>query len=114
MLVCELTKAGLTVLVRSQSRPRSKVMTECGFNKDVAVVAAGALAEAVNEKFGDDVSPAACVIGVKQFFESGVDLHCRSCGWRKLKSRFCTQRGLDTSDGDTCEEFKHVFVMENK
>ena len=89
-------------------------MTECGFNKDVAVIVDGALAEAVNEKFGDDVNVAACVAGVKQFLSSGVDLNCRSCGWRKPKSIHCTQRCLDTSDGDTCEEFRHVFVMENK
>lgn len=88
------------------------MMAECGFDKDVAVVAVGALAEEVNKKFGDTVSPAACVIGLKKFFESGVDLCCRSCGWRKPKSRFCTQRCTDTSDSDTCDEFRHVFAVE--
>ena len=89
-------------------------MIECGFDKDVAVVAAGALAEAVNEKFGDSVSSAACVIGVKKFLASGVDLRCRSCGWRKPESRFCTQQNCNTSDGNTCEEFRHLFVVETK
>lgn len=87
------------------------MMAECGFNKDVAVVAVGALAEEVNKRFGDSVSPTACVIGLKQFFESGVDLCCRSCGWRKPESNRCTQRMRDTSDGDTCEEFRHVFKV---
>ena len=90
------------------------MMTECGFNKDVAVVAAGALAEEVNKRFGDSVSKTACVIGVRKFLASGVDLKCRSCGWRKPKSRFCTQRREYTSDGDTCEQFRHVSVVEHK
>lgn len=88
------------------------MMAEVGFDKDVAVVAVGALAEQVNEKFGDCVSKTACVVGLKRFFESGVDLKCRSCGWRKPGSKFCTQRCGDTSDSDTCDEFRHVFVME--
>ena len=90
------------------------MMAEVGFDKDVAVVAAGALAEQVNERFGDSVSKTACVIGVKKFLGSGVDLCCRSCGWRKPKSKLCTQRGSGTSDSDTCEEFRHLFVVENK
>ena len=89
-------------------------MAECGFDKDVAVVAVGALAEQVNERFGDSVSPTACVIGLKQFFESGVDLKCRSCGWRKPDSQRCTKRSCDTSDSDTCEEFRHVFTVVNE
>ena len=84
-------------------------MAECGFDKDAAVVAAGALAEEVNKRFGDSVSKTACVIAVKKFIASGVDLCCRSCGWRKPKTRFCTQRRSDTSDADTCEEFRHLF-----
>lgn len=87
------------------------MMTECGFDKDLAVVAAGALAEEVNKRFGDDVSPTACVVAVKKFIGSGVTLKCRHCGWRKSKSRFCTQLKEDTSDGDTCEEFRHVFEV---
>jgi len=89
------------------------MMAEVGFDKDVAVLAAGALAEKVNERFGDNVSRSACVIGLKKFFESGVDLKCRSCGWRKPGSKYCTQRCSDTSDSDTCEEFRHLFVVEN-
>lgn len=111
MLECELTKEGLTLYVRSQSRPQSKMMAECGFNKDVAVVVVGALAEKVNDTFGDAVSPAACVVGLKRFFESGVDLCCRSCGWRKPGSEYCTQQCADTSDGDTCFLFRHVFKV---
>ncbi len=88
------------------------MMTECGFYKDVAVAAAGALAEQVNERFGDTISPASCVAGVKKFFESGVDLKCRSCGWRKSGAKLCTQRCGYTSDGDTCDEFRHLFVVE--
>jgi len=86
-------------------------MAEVGFFQDLAVVAVVALAEKVNEKFGDSVNPAACVAGLKQFFASGVDLKCRSCGWRKSGTKFCTQRCGDTSDGDACEEFRHVFVV---
>lgn len=88
------------------------MMAETGFDKDVAVVTVGALAEQVNERFGDCVSRTACVIGLKKFFGSGVDLKCRSCGWRKPKTSFCTQRGNVTSDSDTCEEFRHVFVVD--
>lgn len=111
MLECELTKAGLMVYVRSQSRPQSKMMAECGFGKDAAVVAVVALAEKVNERFGDAVSPKSCLAGLKKFFDSGVDLKCRSCGWRKPKTIFCTQQGVTTSDGDTCDEFRHVFKV---
>ncbi len=88
------------------------MMAECGFDKDVAVVAVGALAEQVNDKFGDSVSAAACVIGLKRFFESGVDLKCRSCGWRKPNTRLCTQGRGVTSDSNTCEEFRHVFAVD--
>ncbi len=87
------------------------MMAEVGFAKDAAVVAVGALAETVNEKFGDDVSVAACVIGLKQFFASGVDLKCRSCGWRKPGTKFCTQAAGVTSDGNTCDVFRHLFVV---
>lgn len=87
------------------------MMAECGFDPMAAIVAVGALAEQVNERFGDAVSPTACVVGVKRFFESGVDLKCRSCGWRKPKTIFCTQRGVTTSDGDSCDEFRHVFKV---
>lgn len=89
------------------------MMAEVGFDKDVAIVTVGALAEQINQRFGDTVSPAACVIGLKQFFNSGVDLKCRSCGWRKPKSKYCTQRCGDTSDSDTCEHFRHLFVVEH-
>ena len=86
-------------------------MAECGFDKDVAVVAVGALAEEVNARFGDCVSPTACVVGLKRFFESGVDLKCRSCGYREPKGKTCTMQWCDTSDSDTCEEFRHVFKV---
>lgn len=86
-------------------------MAEVGFDKDVAVATAGALAEQVNERFGDSIPPSACAEGVKQFIKSGVDLKCRSCGWRKLRSNFCTQRTCDTLDGDTCNLFRHLFVV---
>lgn len=85
------------------------MMAEVGFDKDAAVIAAGALAEQVNERFGDSVSKAACVVAVKKFVNSGVDLKCRSCGWRKKGTTFCTQRQDVTGDTDTCEEFRHVF-----
>jgi hypothetical protein len=115
MMECVLTKAGLTVVVRSQSRPESKVIAEVGFDKDVAVIAIGACAEEINQKFGDSLSPAACVAGLKEFFRSGVDLKCRSCGWRKPgRSKTCTLRALSTSDSDTCGDFRHEFVVEMK
>ena len=88
------------------------MMVECGFEKQAAVVAVGALAKKVNESFGDSVSTSACLAGLKKFFESGVDLKCRSCGWRKPGSKYCTQRCGGTSDSDTCEEFRHLFVVE--
>ena len=87
---------------------------ECGFEKQAAVVAVGALVETVNEKFGDSVPLTACLAGLRQFFNSGVDTCCRSCGYRKPKSRRCTMQCQDTSDGDTCDEFKHLFVVEAK
>jgi len=87
-------------------------MAECGFEKQAAVVAVGALVEKVNERFGDSVPVSACLGGLKQFFNSGVDLNCRSCGYRKPKSRHCTMQCQDTSDSDTCAEFRHLFVVE--
>ena len=85
--------------------------TECGFDKDVAVVAAGALAEEVNKRFGDSIDPKACVIGVKTFIASGVDLKCKSCGWRKSGTKFCTLIVGDTGDAGTCGKFRHLFVV---
>jgi hypothetical protein len=90
------------------------MQAEVGFYKDVAVVAVNDMVDQVNARFGDSVNKSACVEGLKQFFESGVDLKCRSCGWRKPKSRHCTYRGCDTSDSDTCDEFRHLFVVEDK
>ena len=89
-------------------------MAECGFAKDAAVVACGALVEKANERFGDCISARACLAGLKSFFSSGVDTKCRSCGYRKPKSRFCTMRFQDTSDSDTCGEFRHLYVVEAK
>ena len=86
-------------------------MAECGFEKQAAVVACGALVEKVNERFGDCVDLRACLKGLKEFFSSGVDTKCRSCGWRMPKSTVCTQRCSVTSDEDTCDEFKHLFVV---
>lgn len=87
---------------------------ECGFEKQAAVVACGALVEGVNKRFDDSVSVKACLAGLKAFFNSGVDTNCRSCGWRKPGIKVCTMRGVLTSDGDTCDEFKHLFVVEAK
>ncbi len=88
------------------------MMAEVGFNKYVAVLAVAALTEEVNEKFGDNISKTATLAGLKKFFASGVELNCRSCGWRKSGTKFCTQRCSDTSDGDSCKEFRHVFAVE--
>ena len=90
------------------------MMAECGHAKDAAVVACGALVEKANERFGDNISPRACLAGLRSFFNSGVDTNCRSCGYRKPKSRFCTMQCQDTSEGDTCDEFRHLFVVEAK
>ena len=87
---------------------------ECGFEKQAAVVACVALVEGVNEKFGDSVSVSACLVGLKQFFNSGVEAKCRYCGWRKPGCSNCTLRVLSTSDSDTCDEFRHLFVVEAK
>ncbi len=87
---------------------------ECGFEKQAAVVACGALVEAVNEKFGDCVSIKACLAGLRAFFNSGVEPKCSYCGWRKPGSKVCTMRCVLTSDSDTCDEFKHLFVVEAK
>ena len=85
-----------------------------GFDKAKATAAVPVLVETLNKKFGDSVSPTACLLGLKKFFSSGVDLKCRSCGWRAPKSKFCTNKCQDTSDGDTCEVFRHLFVVEAK
>ena len=87
------------------------MMTECGFEKQAAVVAVGALVQQTNERFGDSIDAKSCLSGLRRFFESGVDLKCRSCGWRKADTKFCTQRCGVTSDSDTCDEFRHVFVV---
>jgi hypothetical protein len=87
---------------------------ECGFDRQAAVVAVGALVGKVNERFGDSVSLSACLTGLKEFFNSGVDLNCRSCGWRKPRSRLCTKQCVVTSDSDTCEHFAHLFEANAK
>lgn len=87
---------------------------ECGFEKQAAVVAVGALVEGVNKRFQDCVSVKACLIGLKSFFNSGVEPKCGYCGYRKSKSKFCTMQAVSTSDSDTCDEFRHLFVVEDK
>jgi hypothetical protein len=87
---------------------------ECGFERQAAVVALGALVQRVNEKFGDSISLKAALAGLKAFLNSGIDLKCRSCGWRKSGTKFCTVQNTGTSDSDTCSEFRHLFVVEDK
>lgn len=90
------------------------MMAEVQFDKDVAIVTAGALTEEVNERFGDNLDPAHTIAALKTFFGSGVDLKCRSCGWRKSGTSFCTQQQCKTGDGETCKEFRHVFNVVDK
>jgi len=85
------------------------MMAEVGFEKDVALAAAGALTEEVNRRFKDSLDPAHTIAALKKFFASGVDLKCRSCGWRAKGTTHCTQRDCKTGDGETCELFLHVF-----
>jgi len=87
------------------------MMAEVGFDKDVAIVTVGALAEECNAKFGDCIDPAHCIAALKKFFSSGVDLKCRSCGWRVKGTRHCTKQGCKTGDGETCQYFRHVFTV---
>ncbi len=90
------------------------MMAECGFEKQAAVVAVGALVAKTNEKFGDCIDVSACLAGLRQFFNSGVEMKCGSCGWRKPGTKFCTQAAGVTSDGNTCDVFRHLFVVEAK
>jgi hypothetical protein len=88
------------------------MMAECAFDKDVAVVATAALAEDVNAKFGDSLSPRTLAAETGKFIQSGIDLKCRYCGWKKPNSSFCTQRCHDVSPTNTCELFRHVHCVE--
>lgn len=84
----------------------------CGFKKDVALMAAAALADECNAKFGDNIDPKFCVRAVASFIDNkAIGINCRHCGWRKPKSKMCTQRGCETGDGDTCELFRHLHVV---
>jgi len=87
------------------------MMVECGFDKDVAILAAGAAAEELNEKYGESIDPAHCVACVKRFFDMDVDIRCRHCGWRKKGTNFCTQHRVETSDGQQCSLFRYVFKV---
>jgi hypothetical protein len=89
------------------------MMAECGFKKDVALLAAAALAEDCNKKFGDNIDPNFCVRAVATFINNkAIGINCRHCGWRKPKTQFCTQRNCNTGDGQTCDLFRHLFVVE--
>jgi len=90
------------------------MMAECGFDQDVALVVAGALAEQLNETYGDSIDPALCVAAVKQFIASDVDIKCRHCGWRRPGTKFCTFQGCQTGDADKCGQFRHVFEVVRK
>lgn len=92
-------------------KPQSKMMAECGFRKDLAIAAAGALAEDCNKQFGDCLDPKLCSKAVEAFIAKPIGLNCGSCGWRKPKTKLCTQRGCGTSDGDTCEFYRHLHAM---
>lgn len=85
------------------------MMAEVGFDKDVAIAAAGALTEEVNERFGDCLDPAHTLAALKRFFDNDPDLKCRSCGWRKKGTEFCTMRQCVTGNGESCKEYRHVF-----
>jgi len=97
--------------VKSQVKPNVKVMVECGFDRSIAIVGAGAAAEELNQKYGDSIDPADCVAAVKKFFATDVDIQCRYCGWREKGTKFCTQHQTETNDGQQCELFRHVFSV---
>jgi len=87
------------------------MMAECGFRKDLAVAAAGSLAEEVNRKFGDNISPRVCAAAVAKFIEKPIGLNCGSCGWRKAGTKHCTQRCYTTSDIDSCDLYRHLHKI---
>ena len=90
-------------------------MAECGFAKDVALLAAAALAEDCNAKFGDNIDPKFCVKAVASFFDKkDIGINCSCCGWRKPRTKFCTQVLCDTGDAGACNQFRHLFVVEAK
>lgn len=109
-----MTKKGLTIYVRSQVKTQSKMMAECGFKKDVALLAAAALAEDCNAKFGDNIDPRMCVAVVKEFIEHRkLGLNCGCCGYRKPSTKFCTLKSTVTGDVQSCDSFRHLeaFVI---
>lgn len=92
-------------------KPQSKMMAECGFKKDLAIASAGTLAGECNAKFGDTFDPNLCAKAVEGFIATPIGINCSSCGWRKPKSKRCTQRSCDTSDTDTCELYRHLHAI---
>ena len=88
-------------------KPQSSFKVQCGFELGKGVVAAGACAEACNERFGDSIDPAYCIAAVTKFFKSGADTKCRSCGW--VKDGKCTQHDHTIDAGGTCPLYRHVF-----
>jgi len=90
-------------------KPQSSFQVKCGFELGKAVVAAGACAEACNERFGDSIDPAYCVAAVTSFFKSGADVKCRTCGW--VKDGKCTQNPHTIDAGGTCPLYRHVHVI---
>lgn len=109
-----MTKSGLTIYVRSQIRPQSKMMAECGFAKDVALMAAAALAKDCNAKFGDSIDSKLCVAVVKEFIEHRkIGLNCGCCGYRKPNTKLCTLQNSITGDAESCDSFRHLeaFVI---
>jgi hypothetical protein len=89
------------------------MMAEVGFRKDLALAAAGALTEDANTKFGDRFDPNRSIAVVKKFLASDIGTVCRSCGWRKSGTKYCTQKQAATSDDYGCDEFRHLFVVED-
>ena len=90
------------------------MMAEVGFRKDLALVAAGALTEDANSKFGDTFDPNRSRAIVKKFLQADIGICCRSCGWRKPGTKFCTQKTAVTADDYGCEVFRHLFVVEDE
>jgi len=87
------------------------MMAECGFKKDLAIVAAGTLAEELNKRFGDTLSPSLCAKAVAAFIAKPMGINCGSCGWRTAGTKHCTQRDCKTSDTDQCDLYRHLHKM---
>jgi len=102
------------VYVCSKVKPNVKMMVECRFDKDVALVGVAAAAETLNERYGDNISPEVCMEAVKKWLVSPPDTKCKNCGYRFSGTKKCSMKLCETLDCETCENFKYSILIEDK